>query len=209
MSATSAMLATALVVVAGGVIVMHRLDGPSAAAATTTTSTTPPTTSVAPTTTITTTPSGDLPQTRALPAATTAGLRGRMTALLRAIATDDPAAGYGSFFPLPAYLQTKAGYGNASDWHYRLIGHFSEDVATYHRELGAGAPQARLVGYSVNDSQAVWVLPGVEGNKGPYWRVYYTTLNYAIGQRRGSISINTMISWRGEWYVVHLIGFNS
>ena len=203
-----ATLVAAIAVFAVGSLVLHRLN--ASASAPTTTSTAPTTTTTAPPpTTTTTVPPGRLPQTHTLPPARTPGLDARMTALLRAVATGDPSRGYTAFFPLAAYLQTKTGYNNGADWHDRLLGHFDEDVATYHRDLGPGAAHARLVGYTVNDAQAVWVLPGLEENKGPYWRVYYTTLTYAIGERRGSITINTMISWRGEWYVVHLIGFNS
>jgi len=204
-----ATLFAAIAVFAVGSLVVHRLD---ASAPTTTTTTTVATTTTVPpptTTTTTTVPPGDLPQTHVLPPVRTSGLDVRMTELMRAIATGNPTLGYPAFFPLAAYLQTKAGYGNDLDWHVRLLGHFDQDVATYHRELGPHAAAARLVGYTVDDTEAVWVLPGIEENKGPYWRVYYTSLTYSIGAQQGSITINTMISWRGEWYVVHLIGFNS
>jgi hypothetical protein len=108
-----------------------------------------------------------------------------MRALLRAIATGNPKLGYTSFFPVGAYVQTKE-YGDAAvDWHVRLLAEFDKDVATYHAGLGPRAAAARLTGYSVDDSQAVWVLPGLEFNKGPYWRVYYSTLTYAIGRQPG------------------------
>jgi hypothetical protein len=59
----------------------------------------------------------------------------------------------------------------------------------------------------VRESSAVVVAPGVEENKAPYWRVYFTTVNFRVGQQLFSLSLNTMISWRGSWYVVHVIGF--
>jgi hypothetical protein len=127
-----------------------------------------------------------------------------MAALVRAIAIGDPRLAYRSFFPVSAYVQTKAYSDAAVDWRVRLIAGFDADVATYHRELGPRAPAARLVSYAVDESAAVWVLPGEEYNKGPYWRVYDTTITYAIGRQTGSIGVTTMISWRGEWYVVHL-----
>lgn len=203
-----ATLVIALLVVGVGVVLFHGHDTPKkpAPSTSTTTTTTAPGTTTSTTTTI---PEGAFPQTSALPPAHTHDLNGRMRALLSAIATGNPAHGYGAFFPLAAYLQTKAGGGNTEDWHYRLIGHFDQDVATYHRELGPHAADAKLVGYSVDDAAAVWVVPGVEENKGPYWRIYDTTLTYAIGHQTGSLRVSTMISWRGEWYVVHLIGFNS
>jgi len=205
-SSTTAALVGAVVVVVAGSLVLHRLAASGSAPTTTIAATT--STTDRPTTTTTVAP-GTLPQTHVLPPASTPGLDVRMTELLHAIATDDPALGDRAFFPLAAYLQTKSGFGNEVDWRVRLLGHFAQDVATYHRTLGPHAGTARLVSYAVDDAQAVWVLPGMEENKGPYWRVYFTTLNYAIGARRGSITVNTMISWRGEWYVVHLIGFDS
>ena len=51
---------------------------------------------------------------------------------------------------------------------------------------------------------AQWILPGVEYNKGSYWRVYGTTVTYTVGGESRSFPITSMISWRGEWYVVHL-----
>ena len=67
----------------------------------------------------------------------------------------------------------------------------------------ATAASARFTGVTVPDA-AQWILPGVEYNKGSYWRVYGSTLNYAAGGRSGSFTIASMISWRGQWYVVHL-----
>ena len=51
---------------------------------------------------------------------------------------------------------------------------------------------------------ATWVRTGAEYNKGSYYRVYGTTLHYSVGGQARSIAIASMISWRGQWYVVHL-----
>ena len=45
---------------------------------------------------------------------------------------------------------------------------------------------------------------GGEYNKGSYWRVYNAALRYTAEGQAGSFPIASMISWRGEWYVVHL-----
>jgi len=50
----------------------------------------------------------------------------------------------------------------------------------------------------------VWVQPGEESNKGSYWRVYGTTMQYEVDGQTGSFPVTSLISWRGEWYVVHL-----
>ena len=50
--------------------------------------------------------------------------------------------------------------------------------------------------------------PGSEGNKLGYYRVLRSALVYSDAQgRERELSVTSMISWRGEWYVVHLAGF--
>ena len=48
------------------------------------------------------------------------------------------------------------------------------------------------------------VQPGEEYNKLSYWRVYGTTLQYTEDGQANSFPVTSLISWRGEWYVVHL-----
>ena len=67
----------------------------------------------------------------------------------------------------------------------------------------AGRP-AVLVGVDVPDARATWVLPGAEYNKGSYWRVYGTVVHYVVDGRAATFAIQSLISWRGQWYVVHL-----
>jgi hypothetical protein len=71
-----------------------------------------------------------------------------------------------------------------------------------HADIDPHSLPIRLLGCAIDDAAAVWVLPGEEFNRGPYWRVYDTVVAYGIGRHRGSFSINTMISWRGEWYEI-------
>jgi hypothetical protein len=50
--------------------------------------------------------------------------------------------------------------------------------------------------------------PHSEGNKVGYFRVLRSKL--LLGKPDGSelgLEVTSMISWRGEWYVVHLHGF--
>ena len=132
-----------------------------------------------------------------------------MRALLAAIASGDASLGVPAFFPVQAYVQTKIYSDAAHDWATRLIPEFSGDVHALHHELDPAGVPMRLLGYAVDDAAAAWVLPGEEFNKGPYWRVYYTTVAYGIGDRRGTFTVNTLISWRGEWYVAHIANFNA
>ena len=52
--------------------------------------------------------------------------------------------------------------------------------------------------------QAVWVQPGAEYNKGSYWRVYGSRSHYTVDGQDHSFPVSSLISWRGQWYVVHL-----
>ena len=180
---------------------------------TTTTAPTSPTTAGAPTTTApaaaTTTgaPANDpgaLPQTDEQPSASGATFTAGVDGLWEAIKQDKPELGYPFFFPKRAYLQVKDISDPAGDYQNRLIANFDEDVHTLHAQLGANAANAKFVGITVPDSQAGFVQPGEEYNKGSYWRVYGTTLQYEVDGQTGSFPVTSLISWRGQWYVVHL-----
>lgn len=183
-------------------------SGAPARGPSTTTSTTPPP-STSPPTTTTTVPVGSLPQTRTLPPPITPGLTQRMRSLLKAISTGEVTYGMPAFFPILAYVQTKIYSDSAHDWRTRLIPEFASDIRALHVAIDPNGAPMRLLGYAVDDAAAVWVLPGEEFNKGPYWRVYDAVVAYGIGSTRGSFTINTLISWRGEWYVTHVASFNS
>ena len=93
---------------------------------------------------------------------------------------------------------------SGGDYQHRLIANYEDDIHTLHAQLGANAANAQYVGISVPDDQAVFVQPGEESNKGTYWRVYGSTMQYQVDGQTGSFPVTSMISWRGEWYVVHL-----
>jgi len=177
----------------------------SAASTTASTASTLPTTSSAPTTAAptTTVDPGTLPQTRALPNTTDAHFRAGEAALWSAVVHDDPARAMPFFFPLSAYLQVKAISDPAADWHGRLVGAYQRDIHTMHAALGSAAGSARLLGLDV-PPEATWVLPGQEYNKLPYWRVFGDALRYQLGDTVHSLPVYSLISWRGEWYVVHV-----
>jgi hypothetical protein len=125
----------------------------------------------------------------------------RMRALWAAIVAGDTAA-HSSFFPLGAYLQVKAISNPAADYRNRLIDLYDLDIRALHLRVGAGAT---LLGVDVPDRSATWVTPGQEHNKGSYWRVYGTRVRYkTVAGKESSFGIFSLISWRGQWYVVHL-----
>lgn len=148
---------------------------------------------------------GSLPQTEDKPNPSSATFQDHVRALWQAIVSDDPAVARSAFFPLGAYRQVKAISNPDGDYTSRLIAAYDEDIHALHAKLGSQAAGAQLTGIDVPDSQAVWVLPGAEYNKGSYWRVYGANLRYTMPDgRSGAFPIASMISWRGEWYVVHL-----
>ena len=196
-----------------------------AAAGTTTptvplTSTLPPSSTVTPGRSTTTTPAstaagqqssatttvdpGALPQTNEKPAATGTQFDAGVNALWRAIVQDKPSVALPFFFPETAYLQVKDIANPAGDYQSRLLAHYDQDIHTLHTQLGDGASQAQLTGMSVPEDQAQWITPGTEYNKGSYWRVYGSTLNYTLAGQEHSFAVTSLISWRGQWYVVHL-----
>ena len=173
-----------------------------AAPATTTTSAAAPTTTTtqAPTTTTTVDP-GTLPQTSQRPSASDPAFLARMDLLWQAVVSGAATTALPAFFPEGAYLQVKSISNADADWHQRLVRLFDGDIAGLHTRVAGHT--ATLTGVSV-PAGAVWVLPGAEYNKGSYWRVYGTVVHYVVDGRAATFAIQSLISWRGQWYVVHL-----
>ena len=162
--------------------------------------TTEATTTVAPTTTV---DPATLPQTEEKPTTTGTAFGDRMAALGRAIIADDPDLAIGSFFPVEAYKQVKKNTDPAGDWKNRLIAELKVDIHDAHSQLGPSASRATYLGVDVPDA-AVWVKPGEEYNLIGYWRVYGTKLRFDVGGTTKVIPVSSLISWRGQWYLVHL-----
>ena len=154
--------------------------------------------------TTTTVDPGTLPQTDEKPTATGAEFDAHVDALWQAIVRDDPSLALPFFFPESAYLQVKDIQDPAGDYQSRLIANYEDDVHALHAQLGDAASRAQLVGMSVPNDQAQWITPGTEYNKGSYWRVYGSTLNSTVDGQSRSFPVTSLISWRGQWYVVHL-----
>jgi len=149
-----------------------------------------------------------LPQTEDKPSVATDRFRRRMELVARAILEEAPELALPAFFPVVAYQQVKDIQKPERDWKLRLVAAFERDVHEYHRALGRDAAQAKFLGVEVPEQQARWMKPGSEGNKVGYFRVLRSRLRFAQtdGKER-TFELTSMISWRGEWYVVHLHGF--
>jgi hypothetical protein len=147
---------------------------------------------------------GTLPQTHVLPRTDDPLFQADVQKLWQAIVQDDPSIALPFFFPKSAYLQVKAISNPAADYQNRLIAWYGLDIHAAHALLGAHADSAQFVRVTVPTSQAQWIRPGVEYNKGSYYRLYGTRLTYQVGGVTKSFGIFSLISWRGEWYCVHL-----
>ena len=149
-----------------------------------------------------------LPQTEERPSVTSERFTRRMRKLADAILSGDPEPARSSFFPLVAYAQVKDVQKPERDYRYRLMAHFERDVREYRKALGKDAEHAEFLGVVVPEERAQWMKPGKEGNRLGYFRVLRSQLRFrlASGSER-TLELTSMISWRGEWYVVHLHGF--
>ncbi len=146
---------------------------------------------------------GALPQTDAEPSSG-APLVARMRILWTAITHGAPSIAAPVFFPEGAYRQVKAIWNPSGDFRNRIWAIFTHDVAAYRRELGPHAVSARLTGVVSAPSAAGWVPRGVCENAVGYWHLPGTRLVYVVGTTRYSVGVDSMISWRGAWYVIHL-----
>jgi hypothetical protein len=149
-----------------------------------------------------------LPQTDERPTVTSQSFDARMRLLARAITTGNADAALPTFFPRVAYAQVKDIPAPEKDWEHRLVGAFRRDVAEYHAKLGSDAGSAKLVSVEVPEGAAKFMKPGSEGNRVGYYRVLRSKLVFQLPSgKQTPLELTSMISWRGEWYVVHLHGF--
>jgi hypothetical protein len=148
-----------------------------------------------------------LPQTNEKPHASGAGFDARIAALWKGIVSDSPDDAMPFFFPVHAYEQVKAIPNPAGDWRRRLVAAYTRDIHKLHQRLGDDASRAKFQRVEVPEERARWVEPNEESNKLGYYRVYGTRIWYEIDGKSRSIDVTSLISWRGEWYVVHLSGF--
>jgi hypothetical protein len=145
-----------------------------------------------------------LPQTHEMPSSSSPAFMQRAAMLWDAIVSDEPERAKAFFFPLGAYDRVKDVADPAADWKRRLLAAYFRDIHALHAQLGDAQGAARFVSLDVPSGRARWIDPGEEWNKIGYFRVFGSRLRYeANGESRG-LEVKSLISWRGEWYVVHL-----
>lgn len=150
---------------------------------------------------------GTLAQTKDKPQASGAAIDARVALLWEAIVNDDPERALPFFFPRTAYEQVKAIPDPSSDWRRRLVAAYKRDIHALHRRFGETPTTAKFVRVEIPEERARWVLPDEETNRLGYYRVYGTRVIYEEGGKERAFDIRSLISWRGEWYVVHLSAF--
>jgi len=165
-----------------------------------------PTATVAPTTTSTTTDVGLLAQTQVQPPSDDASLTQRLAPLWSAIQTNSLSAGLPLFFPESAYVKMKTGRipNPSGDYRSRLVGFYALDLAAYNRAIGTPSSAARYLDVYGDSSLASWIDPGSCENSIGYWHLPNARIVYRNATGVQSFAVASLISWRGQWYVVHL-----
>ncbi len=143
---------------------------------------------------------GSRAQTNAFPSTTSVAFKNAMHDLWLAVTTGEPRLALPAFFPEAAYAQVKAIAYPQSDWQYRLWYDFTLDVAAAHGLVGHGATFIKVI---VPTEYAAWVYPGGCYNSVGYWHVPGARVVYRQGGQLRSFGIASLISWRGDWYVIH------
>jgi hypothetical protein len=135
-----------------------------------------------------------------------ASLQTTLAPLWTAIVTDSADSALGVFFPQSAYLQMKTGVlpDPASDYADRLVAFYRLDVAAYHEALGPTASTVKLLTVNASASDAAYIAPGTCENRIGYWHLPGVRFVYQVGGSVESFGVASLISWRGQWYVVHL-----
>ena len=144
------------------------------------------------------------PQTHDRPAPDAPILVKRAEALYQAIRDDAPDVALPFFFPVDAYKQVKDVTFPERDWKNRLVAEFVRDIHEIHRLNAKSLDGSTFAGLEVPDARARWVEPGEEYNKIGYFRVFGSKLKWEKDGRTRSTEVKSLISWRGQWYTVHL-----
>ena len=144
---------------------------------------------------------GTLPQTSALPKTNAAAFDNAVHDLWLAVTTGNPGYARPAFFPEKAYEQVKAIADPESDWQGRLWLDFTLDVAAVHKLIKPGATLTKVITPTEYEQ---WIPAGACYNSTGYWHLPGSRLVYREGGVTHSFGIASFISWRGDWYLIHL-----
>jgi hypothetical protein len=141
-----------------------------------------------------------LPQTTARPRTDNAAFASAVHDIWLAVTSGDPEYARPAFFPEKAYEQVKAIADPAADWQARLWDEFTLDLAATHRLVKPGAVLIKVI---VPAQYAQWIPVGACYNSVGYWHVPGSRIVYREDGATHSFGIASLISWRGDWYLVH------
>jgi hypothetical protein len=144
---------------------------------------------------------GALPQTNVLPKTMGTAFGNAVHDIWLAVTTGDPGYARPAFFPEKAYEQVKAIADPQSDWENRLWYDFTLDLAAAHKLVGKGATLTKVV---TPTQYAQWIPVGACSNSAGYWHLPGSRLVYRQDGVTHSFGLASFISWRGDWYLIHL-----
>jgi hypothetical protein len=144
---------------------------------------------------------GALPQTNAFPRTTGTAFGNAVHDIWLAVTTGDPGYARPAFFPEKAYEQVKAIADPESDWENRLWYDFTLDLAAAHKLVGKNATLTKVV---TPAQYAQWIPVGACYNSAGYWHLPGSRLVYREDGVTHSFGLASFISWRGDWYLIHL-----
>jgi hypothetical protein len=141
------------------------------------------------------------PANKSRPPQVSDDLQERAAHLIDAIVKNDASLADDFFFPKAPFIPLK---DVADPGRY-----FDQLLATYHRDIAALRSErkdwtgATFVSFELG-TPPTWVAPGKEYNKIGYFRTFGGKLRYRIGDKSKEMTVSTIISWDGRWYVTHL-----
>ena len=144
---------------------------------------------------------GRLPQTSAQPRTDDAAFSHATRDIWLAVTTGNASYALPAFFPEQAYQQVKAIADPSGDWRGRLWLDFTLDLAAVRRLVKPGATLTQVV---VPTQYEQWIPAGACYNSEGYWHAPGARLVYREGGDTHSFGIASLISWRGNWYLIHL-----
>jgi len=141
------------------------------------------------------------PENRARPPDTSADLDERARHLFDAVVAGRPELALDFFFPREPFLSLKD-VADPGRYHDELVATYRRDILALHG-LRRSWDGATFSSFELG-TPPKWVAPGGEWNKIGYFRTFDAHLSYEIAGKRRALSVRTIISWQGRWYVTHL-----
>jgi len=141
-------------------------------------------------------------ENRSEPPLASTELTERARHLFDAVVQDRPELADDFFFPREPFIPLKD-VADPARYFDQLLATFHREVHTLHRKRKSWEG-ATFEAFELG-SKPRWVKPGDEWNKIGYFRTFDGKLRYEVGGRHRVLTVRTIISWDGRWYVTHLL----